>query len=190
MLAVAVGNMSQYVATNLLSIGSPWRFLLPPRCTAPHRAKDPFFGQAELNLSAGRRIGGRLTDLSPVPKPSRSPAAQPPIHQAAGGRLDHITSSPPSSCSPRPEINAQAAGLTARCVALVQLSRTNSNAQIVLSKFLRKLGIGWSRTSSAHELPSSPSLRPSHIPSVQHKTKPECQNHDQKNRLDAHVWPL
>ena len=39
---------------------------------------EPFFGQRELNFSAGRRIGGRLSEIFPQlpPKPSRSPAAQ------------------------------------------------------------------------------------------------------------------
>jgi hypothetical protein len=51
---------------------------------------EPFFGQRELNFSAGRRIGGRLSEIFPQlpPKPSRSPAAQKkknPSHQAAGG---------------------------------------------------------------------------------------------------------
>jgi hypothetical protein len=51
---------------------------------------ETFFGQRELNFSAGRRIGGRLSEIFPQipPKPSRSPAAQKkknPSHQAAGG---------------------------------------------------------------------------------------------------------
>ena len=38
----------------------------------------------ELNLNARRRMGGRLTDSSPVPKPSGSPADIAPIHRPPG----------------------------------------------------------------------------------------------------------
>jgi hypothetical protein len=75
---------------------------------------EPFLDGRELNLSAGRRIGGRLSEIFPQPPETGpgSPAAQPP--STAGG---HPT--------PTRSLAAFVVGLGADCAAAVRLAADN-----------------------------------------------------------------
>jgi hypothetical protein len=76
--------------------------------TVPTSPAEPFLDGRELNLSAGRRISGRLSEIFPQSPPIRlgSPAAQPP--STAGG---HPT--------PTRSLAAFVVGLGADCAAAV-----------------------------------------------------------------------